>query len=225
MKFNNTYVFNFEGAIRGMRNPLESWDKCDSYVLIDNYDEPKEHGFFVIGQNDLKLAKRLIGAGSEHRKFMRQIFVSIDITAPLYWWKEFDTYKIGVTANSTSTMHKVMSKPIDNTMFEVDDFDSDIEKENFNKIIEICNSYRNLYLEHKDDDSDYAKRIWKALIRVLPESWLQTRTVTLNYENLYTMVRQRRGHKLSEWHSFIDWAHTLPYAKDLIFYGYDNQNY
>ena len=206
----HTQVFNFDGALRGMRNPLESWDKSDSYI---NNDE------FIIGPNDLQLAQRLINAGSEHRKFMRQIFVSVDITAPLYWWKEGDTYGVGVAKNSTSTMHKIMSKEIDYKMFEMDDFDDDIEVEGFKQVIDLCNYYRNQYLEHKQYEPDLAKIYWKALIRILPEGWLQKRTVTMNYENLYSMVRQRKGHKLTEWNSFINWAKTLPHAEELIFYG------
>ena len=211
MKFENTRVFNFEGAFRGMRNPLESWSKSDSCI---NNDE------FIIGPNDLQLAQRLINAGSEHRKFMRQIFVSVDIAAPFYWWKEFDTYKIGTVANSTSTMHKLMSKPFTFEMFETDDFNNDIEEENFQKILDICNDYREAYLEFKDCKDEgiqfLAKTYWKALIRILPESFLQTRTITMNYENLYNMVRQRKGHKLTEWHSFIDWVKTLPYSNEFI---------
>ena len=214
MKFEHTKVFNFDGALRGMRNPLESWSKSDSYI---NNDE------FIIGPNDLQLAQRLISAGSEHRKFMRQIFVSVDITAPLYWWKEGDTYGVGVAKNSTSTMHKIMSKPFTLDMFEIDDFYTDIEKENFNKIIDICNEYRNHYIINKGFNPNIAKVYWKALIRILPEGWLQTRTVTMNYENLYSMVRQRKGHKLTEWNSFINWVKTLPHAEELIFYdGIEN---
>ena len=144
--------------------------------------------------------------------------VSVDITAPLYWWKEFDTYKVGTVANSTSTMHKIMSKEIDYKMFEMDDLDDDIEVEGFKQVIDLCNYYRNQYLEHKQYEPDLAKIYWKALIRILPESWLQTRTVTMNYEILRNIVHQRKGHKLTEWKTFIDWVHTLPYAKELIFF-------
>ena len=216
MKFENTQTFNFEGALRGMRNPLESYTRADSDYEV----EPPNK--FVIGPNDMNLAQKLIKGGSEHRKFLRQIFVCVDITAPLYWWKEADTYKVGTVANSTSTMHKIMSKPFTLDMFEIDDF-AELERVDFEDIIRICNKYRNLYLEYKDDDSDFAKKVWKALIRVIPESWLQTRTITMNYENIRTMVHQRKGHKLTEWHQFIDWAHTLPYAEELIFYGGDEK--
>lgn len=229
MKFENTRVFNFEGALHGMRNPLESWSKSDShvdYVPYSNKWEMFEYGRenveYVIGKNDLNLAQRLIRGGSEHRKFLRQIMVSVDITAPLFWWKEFDTYKIGTVANSTSTMHRIMSKPFTMDMFEVDDF-KEFERTDFEEILRICNKYRNLYLEYKDDDLGMAKKYWKALIRVLPEGWLQTRTTTMNYENIRTMVHQRKGHKLTEWKQFIDWAHTLPYAEEFIFYDGDEK--
>ena len=222
MKFEYTQVFNFEGALRGMRNPLESWSKSDSstqpivgYGCLKWFELTNE---FVIGSNDMSLAQRLIKGGSEHRKFLRQIFVSVDITAPLFWWKEADTYKIGTVANSTSTMHKIMSKPFSLDMFEIDDFDESHEADNFKKIIDICNNYRSNYLETKDNNPELAKIIWKALIRILPESWLQTRTITMNYEVIRNIVHQRANHKLTEWHKFIDWAHTLPYAEELIFF-------
>lgn len=212
MKFENTEVFNFEGALRGMRNPLESWDKSDSgYGYTENPTK------FIIGQNDIKLAQSLIKAGSEHRKFMRQIFVSVDITAPLYWWKEFDTYKVGTVANSTSTMHKLASTPITRDCFEMDDFENvtsvDISVKNiWNSLLVDLEELRQKYNETKD------KRYWKELIRLLPESWLQKRTITMNYENLFNMVHQRKNHKLTEWSkSFIVWAKSLPYANEFIF--------
>jgi hypothetical protein len=244
MKFENTQVFNFEGALRGMRNPMNSWDKSDSQwerVIIfndgitsdgkpiENVDEIQ----FVVGDKDLALAQKLIRAGSEHRKFMRQIFVCVDITAPLYWWKEFDTYKVGTVANSTSTMHKLATTPITKECFETDDLTNELHIVNdapiadvslsqfINDIINYLERIRQKYLETKD------KRYWKELIRWLPESWLQTRTVTMNYENLLAMCSkgQRRLHKLNEWSgidnpelpNFISWARTLPYAQELIF--------
>ncbi len=214
MKFEHTEVFNFEGALRGMRNPLESWkNSCSGYR-----NDPTGKQVYWISEPDINLAQRLIKGGSEHRKFLRQIMVSVDITAPLFWWKEFDTYKIGTVANSTSTMHKIMSKEIDYKMFEMDDLDDDIEVEGFKQVIDLCNYYRNQYLEHKQYEPDLAKIYWKALIRILPESWLQTRTVTMSYEVIRNIVHQRKGHKLSEWKSFIDWAKTLPYAEEFIFY-------
>ena len=216
MKFENTEVFNFAGAFRGMRNPLESWDKSDSG------EECEEHfGYslckYNIGKNDLELAQRLIKAGSEHRKFLRQIFVSVDITAPLFFFKEMDTYKVGTVANSTSTMHKLASTPITRDCFEMDDFSKLPLFDNstaWESLIFDLERLRKLYNETKD------KRYWKELIRLLPESWLQKRTVTMSYENILKMVRERKNHKLSEWReSFIGWAKTLPYADDLIFIG------
>ena len=221
MKFENTEVFNFKGALRGMRNPKESWDKSDSSASSLYKD-------FFLGDNDLKLAQTLIKAGSEHRKFMRQIFVSVDITAPLYWWKEFDTYKVGTVSNSTSTMHKLADTPITKECFEMDDFDFIDDNVLFvfnNKLLSInlyweyvlipmLENLRQKYNETKD------KRYWKELIRLLPESWLQKRTVTMNYENLLGICSkgQRRFHKLTEWsNSFIGWARTLPYAQELLF--------
>ena len=233
MKFNYTSVFNFENAIRGARNPMNSWNKSDSGYAIKDYElhdgEEKiiyDEDNFGIGPNDIDLMQRLIKSGPEHRKFMRQIMVSVDITAPLYWWKEFDTYKIGTTANSTSTMHKLASKPITIEDFEMDDyvgvkvFDNepynpdDYSDEIWNYIIDVCETLRQRYVETKD------WKYWKELIRFLPESYLQTHTVTMNYENLYSIVRQRKGHKLTEWKQFIDWVRTLTYADELIFYNY-----
>lgn len=230
MKFERADVWGFKHALRGMRNPMNSWDKSDSrYEVIDEADGKFSHLTFkdyIIGDNDLDLMQRLIKGGSEHRKFMRQIMVSVDITAPMYWWSEFDTYKIGTTANSTSKMHKLASKPITIEDFEMDDFErvkifdrepynpDDYTDEIWGYIIDICETLRQRFVETKD------KKYWKELVRILPESWLQTRTVTMNYENLYSIVRQREGHKLSEWKSFIDWVHILPYANKLIFYNY-----
>ena len=219
---------NFDGAFRGMRNPMNSWDKSDSYMNEDvewGSSLYKINRNFHIGKADLALAQRLIKAGSEHRKFMRQIFVCVDITAPLYWWKEFDTYKVGTVANSTSTMHKLANTPITLDCFEIDDMQdnyADIDvRLNPTTIIRYCEELRQKYLETKD------KRYWKELIRWLPESWLQTRTVTFNYENLLAICNkgQRRFHKLNEWSgqdnpalpNFISWARTLPYAQELIF--------
>lgn len=217
MKFEKTEVMNWEGAIRGMRNPLESWDKSDSeYIDIESEEgiELQSKGiYYKIGLKDLELMQTLIKSGTEHRKFMRQIFVSVDITAPLYWWKEFDTYKVGTVANSTSTMHKLASTPITMDCFEMDDYCGffEIQWKNLIALLEQC---RKEYNETKD------KRYWKELIRLLPESWLQKRTVTMNYENLLGICSkgQRRFHKLTEWSvNFIQWARTLPYAQDLLF--------
>ena len=208
MMFENSQVWGFAHALRGMRNPLESWAKSDS----------SEDGT-VIGPNDLDLARRLISGGTEHRKFMRQIFISVDITAPLYWWKEFDTYKVGTAANSTSTMHKLSSRPITLDCFETDDLDNTVMDEfGISAMIDICEKLRVKYLETKD------KKYWKELVRWLPEGWLQTRTVTLNYEIARAVYFQRKNHKLNEWSgnddntkdSFIGWIKTLPYAQELI---------
>ena len=214
MKFERTETFNFTGALRGMRNPMNSWDKSDSI-----------QGASHIGPKDLELAQRLVRAGTEHYKFMRQIFVSVDITAPLYWWKEFDTYKVGTVANSTSTMHKLTAAPITKEMFEFDDNSDDIIVDQgksicgeweyvfsdyIDDIIDMCENLRLKYLETKD------KSYWRALVQILPNAFLQTRTVTLSYANLRNIYFQRRNHKLKEWHLFCDWVATLPYSKELI---------
>lgn len=225
MKFENTKVFNFEGALRGMRNPMNSWNKSDSKMI---YSDSLDDWFCEVGENDLKLAQSLIKAGSEHRKFLRQIFVSVDITAPLYWWKEFDTYKVGTVANSTSTMHKLASTAITKDCFEMDDYvntfcfsdSSELGTTDvWNQIINVLETLRQEYNETKD------KEYWKELIRLLPESWLQKRTITMSYENIFNMVHQRKNHKLSEWFErFMGWVETLPYAKELLFFYGGKEN-
>lgn len=276
MKFENTQVYGFEGAIRGMRNPLESWHKSDSFFGIVDLRCPQDNREDVVdlwvmqelarshnqiepyskeweelwekydlwlwdnsalqwdiditvvaalGPADLELAQKLVLAGPEHCKFLRQIFVSVDITAPIFWWKEFDTYKIGTTANSTSTMHKLASKPITRDLFEFDDGENLIVnsgeaphggeweftfEDYIEDIIDICESLRQRYIETKD------KRYWRALVQMLPQSWLQTRTVTMSYANLRNMYFQRREHKLIEWSEFCDWITQLPYGGELI---------
>lgn len=271
MKFENTEVWGFKHALRGMRNPLESWDKADSYHGALSFDTDPECGvaekwakkdekglnknvflgaltwllsngtrledgesenmkISYIGPADMKCAQKLIKAGPEHRKFLRQIFVSVDITAPLYIWKEFDTYKIGTTANSTSTMHKLCSKPITIDCFEI----SDIQLQHGGKYFIEClipelERLRLQYLfymnqaktaentETAKEFQDIAKGYWKELVRWLPNGWLQTRTVTMSYENLYTIYHQRKNHKLKEWsQDFMEWIHTLPYADSFI---------
>ena len=219
MKFESTEVWGFEHAIRGMRNPLESWNKSDSHydieeVMVDE-EVVLERGKYIIGSNDLQLAQTLIRAGSEHRKFLRQIFVAVDITAPLYFFKELDTYKVGTVANSTSTMHKLASTPITIDCFEMGDFTPFIDNFkidlSWRTVVSYLEQLRQKYNETKD------KRYWKELIRLLPESWLQKRTITMNYENILNMYRQRKNHKLTEWSkSFCDWVKTLPYAEELI---------
>lgn len=236
MKFERTEVWGFEHAMRGMRNPMNSWDKSDTKKCDDmdcddcpflSEDICASIPDDIIGNNDIKLAQQLIRAGNEHRKFLRQIFVSVDITAPLYWWKEFDTYKIGITANSTSTMHKLTSQSITMDCFEMDDFEGEeilvyhladevtgwsFFSEIWESKVKMLEALRLEYLRTKD------KKYWKELIRELPSSWLQKRTITLNYENIYSMIRQRDHHKLCEWsEAFIDWCKSLPYAEELLF--------
>lgn len=202
IKLERTSVMNLENAIRGARNPMNSWDKSDSY-----YDEA---GNYVLGENDLSLAKRLAVAGSDHRKYLRQIFVSVDITAPLYWWKEFDTYKVGTVANSTSTMHKIHSKP-----FERADFSCDRLDEGglclLDAIIDYLEEQRLAFCEDKTN-----RQPWHNMIQLLPSSYNQMRTVTMNYENLINIYYARKTHKLAEWHTMCDWIAELPYAADII---------
>lgn len=263
MKFENTEVWGFEHALRGMRNPLESWDKSDSgcklYCSVEGVCVEKPCSYdgcsgctttkYMIGKNDLELMRKLIKAGSEHRKFLRQIFVAVDITAPLFWWKEFDTYKVGTVASSTSTMHKLASTPITLECFEMNDFSSNVEIEDgkddnythysitevWSYLIDKCEFLRQKYnkiienkkyleeikeFEEAEKAQVMAKKYWKELIRLLPESWLQKRTITMNYENILNMYRQRKNHKLTEWSkSFCNWVKTLPYAEELICIG------
>ena len=193
---------NLENAFRGARNPMNSWAKSDSY-----YDE---NGKFVMGEADLEFGRRLCHAGSDHRKFIRQIFVSVDITAPLYWWKEFDTYKVGTVANSCSTMHKIHSKA-----FDRDDFSHDRLDEGglrmLDSTVEYLEAERQKFVADKDN-----KQSWHNMIQMLPSSYNQMRTVTLNYENLINIYYARRNHKLAEWHTVCEWIESLPYAKELI---------
>ena len=202
IKFQRTFVYNFENAFRGMRNPMNSWSRMDSY-----YDED---GNYILGENDMALAQKLARAGSDHRKFLRQIFVSVDITAPLYWWKEFDTYKVGTVANSCSTMHKIHAKSFDRDDFSCDRLDEG-GLEMLDAIIAYLEKERLAFIENKDE-----KNHWHNMIQLLPSSYNQMRTVTLNYENLISMYYARRSHKLAEWHTYCDWVLSLPYAKELI---------
>ena len=201
LKTERVSVMNLENALRGMRNPMNSWDKSDSY-----YDED---GTYVIGEADLSLAERLAHSGSDHRKYLRQIFVSVDITAPLYWWKEFDTYKVATVANSTSTMHKIHAKPFSRADFSTDHMDEETLAQ-FDHVIAYLELLRGKYMENKD------KRYWYDMIQFLPSSYDQMRTVTLNYETLTNIYYARRNHKLDEWHTFCDMICALPYAKELI---------
>ncbi len=200
IKLERFSVMNFENAMRGARNPLNSWDRMDSYT---------EDGKFIMGPNDLDLAKRLCKAGTDHRKFIRMIFVTVDITAPLYWWKEYDTYKVGTVANSTSTMHKIHSKP-----FVMDDFSTDHMNDKtikvMNHTIDFLEELRLDFVNTKDNKS------WYSMIALLPESYNQMRTCTFSYENVANMYYSRKNHKLSEWHTFCDWIESLPYFKELF---------
>ena len=197
-----TAVMNLDGAIRGARNPMNSWAKSDSY-----YDES---GKFILGPIDIDFGHRLAVSGSDHRKFLRQVFVTVDITAPLYWWKEFDTYKVGTTANSTSTMHKIHAKA-----FDRDDFSHDRMDEGGLALLDATIVYleaeRQKFLANKED-----RQPWHNMIQMLPSSYNQMRTVTLNYENLINIYYARRNHKLAEWHTLCDWITGLPCAKEWI---------
>ena len=200
--FKECYVMNFENAMRGARNPMNSWERSDSH-----YDEK---GNYILGENDLSLAKRLRNAGtSDHRKYLRQIMVSIDITAPMYWWKEYDTYKISTVANSTSTMHKIHSKE-----FTLDDFSHDhLTEEGLNSLKRTVEDLERIRLKFVEEKK---KEDWYTLIQLLPSSYNQMRTCSMNYENLINMYFGRKSHELMEWHSFCDWIESLPYASDLI---------
>ena len=201
LKVERIDVMNMENAIRGARNPLNSWARMDSY-----YDE---HGDFVLGENDLSLATRLARAGSDHRKFLRQIFVTMDITAPLYWWKEFDTYKVGTVANSTSTMHKIQAKEFTREDFSCEKL-TGAAMDMMDAVIECLEAERQKFNETKD------KAAWINMIQLLPSSFNQMRTVTMNYEVLINIYYARRSHKLSEWHVLCDEILKLPYADKLI---------
>lgn len=227
-------VYGWESAIRGMRNPMNSWDKSDSnfecmdcegcYYVNDSNVERSEyavntwcnHQALRIGENDLALMEKLVHAGSDHSKFMRMINVTCDITAPLYWWKEYDTYKVGTVANSCSTMHKIHDKEFVWEDFSWEHLYSDYDIENLgsvelaNLILTALNRYRERYLQTKNKDD------WWQMIQLLPSSYNQKRTVQLNYAVLRNMYHSRKNHKLDEWHTFCEWVESLPYAKELI---------
>ena len=206
LKVEKSEVFNLHGAVRGMRNPLASWDKSDSrWETISDYQ---------VGEADLKLMRKLYRAGTEHRKYLRQIFVCMDITAPLLWWKEFDTYKVGTVANSCSTMHTIHRKPITRDDFSIERMNN-TSLEYLDSLIAYLNECREMYVETK------AKSYWQQIIDLLPESYLQKRTVTMNYENVVTIIRQRTGHKLPEWSQLIAALKGLPYVKEIIEYALD----
>ena len=220
IRFEQSNVWGFEHAIRGMRNSMNSWDKSDSrYQYCNGYDEScrdcecgdvdcHNGRYYQIGENDRTLMKQLIKAGSSHRKFLRQIFVSVDITAPLYWWKEFDTYKIGTVANSCSTMHKIHSRDLTLQDFSVEHL-SPLSINTIKKVIDVINLEREHYIDCND------KECWWQMIQLLPSSYNQKRTVMMSYENLLNIYNQRRNHKLDEWHDFCDWIFTLPYSEIL----------
>lgn len=212
LKIENTDVYGWEAAIRGMRNPMNSWDKSDiAWEYSDDFknaiDYDRESGMLkFVGKNNLKLMKQLAKAGTDHRKFMRMITVTLDVTAPLYWWKEYDTYKVGTVANSCSTMHKIHDKEL-----TLDDFSHDrlTEKaiESMEDIIDTINYYRRAYVEQGE------KIWWDNVIQLLPSSYNQKRTIMLNYEVLTNIYKSRKNHKLDEWHTFCEWIETLPYSE------------
>lgn len=256
IEITNVEVFNFEGAFRGLRNPMNSWDKSDSYFGLNSLDylgdnaaevienwieqENKEYknsedyyevfdkyeqwllsqgvcledndiyNIALLGPKDLDLAQRMIKGGAEEAKFLRQIFVSIDITAPIFWWKEMDTYKVGTIANSCSTMHTIHKTPITKDMFSFSNFD--FNQDMIYDIIDICEALRQKYNETKD------KNYWRALVEILPMGFNQKRTWTANYQVLRNIYFQRRHHKLDEWHTFCETIESLPYGKELICY-------
>lgn len=201
IKIERTSVMNFDNAMRGARNPLNSWSRYDS-----SFDD---EGNFIFGENDLSLAKRLCAAGTDHRKFVRMILVSVDVTAPLYWWKEYDTYKVSTVANSTSTMHKITSKPFELADFSVDHMNEEGIRA-MEKVIETLEDLRLRYLETKD------KELWYTIIQLLPSSYNQMRTCTLNYETLCNIYYARKNHKLAEWHTYCDWIEELPYFSEFF---------
>ena len=204
IKVENIEVWGFEHAIRGMRNPLNSWDRSDSgYGLLTN-----DLDSFDIGKNDLDLMKRLFNAGTEHRKYLRQIFVSMDIVAPLYWWKEADTYKVGTTSNSCSTMHKIHAKE-----FTLDDFSTEHLTEYSVEQLESLIGWLNMCRVNYNLDKE--KEYWWQMIQLLPSSYNQKRTVTMNYENVFSIIKQRSGHKLDEWNEFVKILKTLPYVMEI----------
>lgn len=240
IQFENTSVYGFEAAIRGMRNPMNSWDKSDSDFSCRRcegcYYEPERHREATdscidiwcektalrIGHSDLTLMRILAKAGDDHGKFLRMINVTVDITAPRYWWTEFDTYKVGTVANSCSTMHKIHERPLSWDDFSVDErrFGDNLWLETvhgcvtvdscFAEVIANCNHLRELFLKTND------KRYWRALIQLLPQSYNQRRTVQINYQVLGHMYFARKNHKLTEWHDFCDWALTLPYFREIV---------
>ena len=221
LKIENFEVLGWEHAIRGMRNPMNSWEKSDSEWVpqFDTVQGPVA-GEFVIGPNDYTLMKNLRNAGTDHRKFMRMITVYLDITAPLYWWKEFDTYKVGTVANSCSTMHKIHAKEFTLEDFSCEHLTAESITFGLEPIIDILNKNRELYLQWKNIDEE-KKTLWWQMIQLLPTSYNQKRTVMLNYEVLANIYKSRRNHKLDEWHTFCDWISELPYSELITGEEYD----
>lgn len=212
IRIENSEVLGWKPAIRGMRNPLNSWDKSDSYSTYGNVDthDGAVGEAFIIGINDLDLMRRLRNAGTDHRKFMRMIAVYVDITAPLYWWKEFDTYKVGTVANSCSTMHKIQAKRFEREDFSIEhlgNWDEQHWMVCMDNVIASLNAARERFIETND------KRYWWQMIQLLPSSYNQRRTVMLNYEVLANIYKSRRNHKLDEWCDFCRWIEALPYSE------------
>ena len=214
IKITNAEVFGWDAAIRGMRNPMNSWDKSDSkhwHETIVGHEVERR----VVGNADLTLMKKLAKAGSDHAKFMRMINVTMDVTAPLYWWSEYDTYKVGTVANSCSKMHKIANREFTLGDFSTEHLD-DVSLDTFNYIIAQLEYDRRLYIKTKD------KKYWWDMIQLLPSSYNQKRTVQLNYAVLRNMYHARRNHKLDEWHDFCSWVESLPYAELITLGGNDN---
>ena len=219
IKIENTEVFGWGAAIRGMRNPMNSWHLGDTDWFNVSDDRAVESDYWldstndealVLGDNDLDLMKRLRNAGTDHRKYLRMIHVQADIIAPLYWWKEYDTYKVSTVANSCSTMHKIHVKEFELSDFSIEHLNDDVIKKPFKQIIDCLNFFRELYLQNKDKDD------WWQMIQLLPTSYNQKRTVDLNYENLINMYHARTNHKLDEWREFCEWIETFPYSELII---------
>lgn len=216
IKIENVCVFGWDAAIRGMRNPMNSWDRSDSFLCNGECDECPERGngcngenylSYVVGNDDYTLMEKLVKAGSDHAKFMRFINVTLDITAPLYWWSEYDTYKVGTVANSCSKMHRLASKEFTCDDFSHEHLNDDVIEKPFKDIINCLNFFRGLYNQNHDKDD------WWQMIQLLPSSYNQRRTVQLNYAVLRNMYHARRNHKLDEWRTFCEWVETLPYSE------------
>lgn len=233
IEVSNIDVWGFEHAVRGMRNPMNSWDKSDSMMCYGEKfsdcksdcekcprenDEDFDNDIFCVGKNDLDLMRRLYKAGSEHRKYLRQIFVSMDILAPLYWWKEMDQYRINVTTNSCSTMHKIHANGFTLYDFSHDHLDTDSTCMLID-LIWFLNNQRDIYVNGIHGELKNDKQFWWNMIQLLPSSYNQKRTVTMNYENVVTIIKQRTGHKLDEWNQFVEILKSLPYVKEIISEG------